>query len=133
MLQAPAKVMPKSRRTLSPNGTASFRKSHKVMPAALPPMAPQHHIQYFWVQKLSLYHRKGHISCGPQQCWDIKTKNNQKYLQSFKQILSAPQVSSRELRNIDYRTIARIMSLICWQGHDFDKGEREIEIEETTY
>ena len=36
------------------------------------------------------------------------------------------------VRYIDYRTIARIMSLICWQGLDFDKGEREIEIEETT-
>ena len=114
-----AKVTPKSFLTLFPNGTAGFRKSHKVMPAALPPMAPQHHIQYFWVQNVSLYHRKGCISYGPQQCWDIKT--NQEYLQSFKQILLAPQVSSRELRNIDYRTIVGIMSLICWQRLAFAK------------
>ena len=103
----------------SPNSTAGIRKSHKVMPAALPPMALQHHIQYFWVKNVSLYDRKGCISHGPQQCWDIKS--HQEYLQSFKQILLAPQVSSRELRNIEYRTTAGIMSLICWQRLDFAK------------
>ena len=38
---------------------------------------------------MSLYHRKGCIPYGPQQCWDIK--NHQEYLQSFTQILLAPQ------------------------------------------
>jgi len=110
----------------------------KILPAALPPMALQHHMQYFWSKKVSLYYQKGYISYGPLQCLDIK--NHQEYLQSFKQILLAPQVSSRDLRNIDYRTIASLAFSNHVENpptsalHSGTKGERErdLEMEETT-
>ena len=49
---------------------------HLSLAYCFPPMAPQHHIQYFWVKNVSLYHWKGSIYFGPQQCWDIKTIKN---------------------------------------------------------
>ena len=72
-------------RSPSPNGTAA---SHAILLGLKFVIVPSKRLYFLWAAAML-----GH-------------KKHEDYLQSFKHFLLAPQVSSKELRNIDYRTIA---------------------------